>query len=360
MSVANISSNSPTLEQNLSAEALQSDHLLAIGALTLRNALDPLLTFQADQIAETTELRNGEYVKNAPNFLEQIADTSRINLVHYVPNQKAARGTHLDQSKAVSLTEHDALQGLYDFLSQTATLKDGGKPAIKATSMLEGLTFIGEREYNEATAAIAEDWKGQLTVDKQLQICAIAGKIRSGVMKSDSYTLDKILGNFSDEELQAFKGRLVLEPSELEAGNESLRLLLIDDWTSSGMQLRDAGSSVLAAYPKYADRLSVQLIAASKERLETGILANTSRGDEMVLPVNTYFVANDAPDAQAHITGAHSSLDYGFENEMGNMVYQLSKSRGDDETNLPPLTNVARPYKRPGYQTKNIKRLRTV
>ncbi|MBC7581246.1 hypothetical protein H7097_00060 [Aeromicrobium sp.] len=303
-----------------------------------------------------------EFVQLTPSFQAQVADTSRTNLVGYVAGQKSARGNHMNQQNPTVLTEHDALSGLDAFLADVASLDDESKSSKYAASMREGLTFIGEREYAQAVTAIAEDWKQKLAKNPQLQICALAKMIDPNKIKSDSYMLDSILGEYTDDEIISLGNRLVVDVDKLIAGNEQVEVILVDDWTNSAAQLGTAIDTVVQDYPQYANKISIQLIAASKQRLARGVAGTDPyrEGNEvLVVPVSAYFQANKASVAEAHITGSHGSMDYDFENEFGDMAYALAKSRGEVEpVDLPPLTNVARPYKMIGYRTSNVFRVR--
>jgi len=306
--------------------------------------------------------RPGEFVKHAPKFSEQVADTSRTNLVTYVPDREAL-GTRTEHRETRTLTEHDSLVALQDFLKKTAeTESNTGIHAERALSMLENMTFIGKQEYDEATKGIADIWSRRLRENPNLQLCAITGKITEGMVKSDAYLLDNILKNFSDEQLDEFSGRLVLAPEDLTAAPEDVSIVMLDDWTISGSQLKSASARVMSEYPKYKDRVEIQLITATEERIQKGLevysIDNQWSHIDTNVPVNAYFAANAAPRkyasySGAHITGAHCAVDYDFNNELEGMAKVM-------KTTMPPLTNIVRPYRKKGVNLDQSERLRGI
>lgn len=57
------------------------------------------------------------------------------------------------------MTEHKGLVQLHSFLHNVASDHPNANVAEQAQSMLDNLTFIGEKEYDEATAYIADVWR---------------------------------------------------------------------------------------------------------------------------------------------------------------------------------------------------------
>ena len=116
------------------------------------------------------------------------------------------------------------LHQLDEFLAKIEAL--GGKYAVDAQFMRENLTFIGEKEYKEAVAGIAANWKALLEADAKLQICVIAGEIAKSKnsqgkmiydnqIKSDEYLLDNILANFTEEDWEKYGGRILVDRDDI-------------------------------------------------------------------------------------------------------------------------------------------------
>lgn len=322
-----------------------------------------------EQPVNSHERMKGEWVKHAPQFQEQVADETRTNILEYVhTNDTLGTGNGRFDAKTAHMTEHEALVQLRLFLQNVVIQK----PHLgeKARSMLDNLTFIGKKEYDEAAGYIADVWRKKLLGDPEAQICVVSGKIdmvghaENNKVKSDAFLLDSVLQHYDDETMKLLKGRLVLDPSELSAKPNKVDLIILDDWSISGEQFEDTASQVVSEYPRYKDRVQIQSIAASEERLKHGILAFQSRPKHVTkgtkppkpvhIPLNAYYVANEAPHTTAptshtHITGSHCSVDFDFSQEIVPMA-------GGQE--MPALATLIRPYRKQGFQLHNVERLR--
>jgi hypothetical protein len=261
-----------------------------------------------------------------------------------------------------SLTAHDTLVGLRDFL-KTASEEDNKFKDV-ASSMLETLTFIDKKEYDEAARYFAEDWRRRLNEGPQAQLCILlTGMKHALVVKSGEYLFDNVLKNFTDSELKQFRGRLVGSPEDLTASAENVSIILLDDWTISGKQLEEAGHELALAYPAYRDRLEVQLIAATEKVVKDGLsvlisdnpLPGKFEWEYQTTPISAYYKAHDdplhAPFSGAHITGAHCSVDYDF-----NTSIESIATFSNNKT-MPPATNIVRPYRQKDYEPTQIKKL---
>lgn len=280
--------------------------------------------------AELIERRG--YVRVAPRFADQAQDTKRTNEFKY---KHPYRGTG-------SMTEYAGLQELSTFL------RSDPKPLF--ASMHEHLTFIGEKEYAEASEGLAAYWKRHLESGKDAQLCPLA-LISSpeGKVKSDQYLLERILAHFTDEELKRYRGQIVFDPKMLTSDPRRVKVVMLDDWVISGSQMRSAGYSAMMSLSgparKYRDSLELNLITASRKRLSE---QNFEIDDtKFKLPVRAYYMAHDSNGGpveytanSAYVSGTHSSTDYEFSNKLGG--YESS----------PALAHVVRAYRkssRPEY-----------
>ncbi|MEO5949539.1 MAG: hypothetical protein ABIP74_03975 [Candidatus Saccharimonas sp.] len=331
-----------------------------------------------DSDAEPTDaeiLRGFEYehcIKHAPLFAAQVEDESRTNQLTYVKtNQDVGVYTDTDyRDRRRTLTEHDALleyNSELKALSRDARLSNTERDI--ASSLRSNLTFIGEKEYQEAARATASYWKQLLDQGIAKQVYIIKSPISSGKekAKSDVYMFDRILAYFNDEELVKYKGRLIVEDQDIASDAPAdLRVILLDDWTVSGAQMRVAAGKFVAKHPSSKACIEIDLIAASRERISLGLEGvHGGKGgsvveDDISIPIKAYYMAHHAsvsfdPNARnVHITGAHSSVDFGFELELNKLV---RKTRSDGRSDLPPLANIVRPYREPGFEPTNIQRL---
>lgn len=299
-------------------------------------------------------------VKAAPILEEQAAQQTRTNEITYLELAHTV-GTHTDNDTYLydhrHTTEHEALA------TYVSMLKSVNARRSQAQDMIDNLTFIGEAEYAEAVRGIATYWKHLLDSQPDLQLFVLKGAISSkGRVKSDEYMFDRIVSHFSDEELARYKNRLIIRDSDIAQDNpEHLRVVLLDDWTISGSQLRYAAHEFLKQHPDSQACMEVCLIAASKERIALGLeeIRGIQKGysveADISLPLKAYFMAHHAryTDSSArgvHITGAHSAVDYGFEEE-------LDRIYGGSGKTMPPLANIVRPYRQTGYRRESTARI---
>lgn len=308
------------------------------------------------------------YAKEAPRFADQLQEDDRINPIVYIKG-----GTELYYTKTSNpeykqsretIAEIDALKDLNEFLLMVE--QESSKFATTAKSMRENLTYIGEKEYKEAAAGIAAYWKLRLDDDPELQILAIVGEIAKGEnrrsgnlpIKSDEYLLENILAHFSDDEIQYYAGRLVVDAKEVTADLDHVRAVLLDDWTLSGGQLDSAQTSFAKQYPHLAEVMEVQLIVADGTVIEDGIEAYDARGAVQYLDVWAYYRAHpifdDKMNRSIAVTGSHSSTDFGYESVLAGMVEDLRKK--DPTVVLPASTNYVRPYRYDDYDRNKLVR----
>ena len=300
------------------------------------------------------------YVEDARPFAEQVSDLSLRGPVTYVAGEQSALGVGTHAGEQVVTNEHDMLTGLRDFLD---TAKQRCTPDLRAqaAAMQEGLTFIDAASYERAARGIASKWRDMLLADPQLELCVISDRTDKGMVKSSQYLLDKVLSNFTDDELRAFKGRLLDDPKHLTAQVQNARIVLLDDWVISGKQMRHVIQGLQRDYPDYRDAIEVQLVAAGVDHLGHGLSLSENiadaQGSGSSVPVSAFYKARQvdrqlAPWNGAFITGSHCSADIGFNDELAKMCKDLGP-----DTSMPPGANIVRPYRVPGFTLTQRRRL---
>lgn len=316
--------------------------------------------------------------KRLPTLREQAVDNSRTNMI----SQGAGSMSHSsDANQRETLRVMTEVSAINDYITTVTSLID--KLAVDDTEktkirkrLVDELSFVGEKEYEEAVSSIAKYWKILMRKDKLLQINIQKGAISNGYgIKSDEYMLDRILAHFNDDDLNEFRGRLLINDLDsLKGDPEHVRIVFLDDWTISGSQLRSATTDFIQRYPDLAGRLEIQLIASVDERVGLGLegvqqttkLKKNIRINETPIIVRSYYLAHGHSQLGqdpnlfdnlrsnsargVSITGAHSSVDFGFEL----LIEAMFPSNHDDH--MPPLTNIQRPYRLPGYRTENTDR----
>ncbi len=327
-------------------------------------------------------------VKRAPLLKDQVSDLSRHNTISS-RSRNGAPG---------SATEHDALVELQQYLevaggSELVT-DNNAMIAFEAHDILEKLTFIGEKEYSEAAYAIAGYWKSLLAKNPQQQIYAATGYIMNdpmgmldkGEIKSDKYLLEHVLENFSDEELSEYSSQIVTRPEDITAVSaKDLKVVFLDDWTISGTQLSQAAESFIEEFPQFTQAVEVQLIVADERRIKRGLIGpdfgssrHSYHSKRESLPIRAYYLAPESPmtvydeddtdESGARITGSHSTVDYGFQDNLRSMqritelidrdeLSETQKGEYDRLSTTPILAEVARPYRQPNYRLIQEQRL---
>lgn len=340
--------------------------------------LDPEAELTPDEIIERMEIDHA--VKQPLRLKDLVKDKSRKNRISYKRPVRDKRG-YIIKEERVSMTEHQMLVGLNKFLDSVGKYSESAHPdfrtsiAQRAKSIQENLTFIGRKEYKEAVRGIATYWKALLDRNPDQQILVLAGEIAkryessgNNRVKSDEYLLDNILAQFSDEDAEKYRGRLITDIQDITATDaDNLRIVLLDDWTISGAQMGTVAQSLMEELPRFKKSIEVQLVTANRERVTRGleITDTSSRFEEygkIKIPVRTYYQAYESTFGTygAHISGFHSSVDYDFENTISAIVGDLSykNARPKSLRNLPPLTNIVRPYRTSRYKLSQKDRFR--
>lgn len=325
-----------------------------------------------DEIA--TALESQRVVKRAPLVTEIARDSTRTNTItHYsAPFPVPTTYPKKENFPVSRMSEHESVAGLLRFLDHARTLgKFWGEidMGAHAADMAEHLTYIGERERQEAVRGIATYWKQWLRQDSSRQLCVLTEMTEDmqahGLeeIKSDQFLLDNILGQFSDEELAELAPRLLTNTEQLSSDPASTKIVLLDDWMISGNQLASAYRRVEGRLPeRYRPAIEIQLMTSPLSRIERGKFFSR-HGEPVIVPVRSYFLSHRttqqphyAPEGHtSYETGSHSSVDYDFEvTYIGRMRTMLAE-QSDKTVLMPPATNIRREYKyRP---TPNVARL---
>ena len=339
---------------------------------------EPVAEVIVERIEDQESLKLAEYIEKlekehfcfeAPKLDDQIAEGGRQNLVTYISNQLIAlhTGTSMPGYKPyrVSITEHDSLVAFKEFLQLAKADKVSSVAYFEwAQEVLKKLTFIGEKEYQLAAETIAELLKSRLRNNPDLLVYTVVGEIDSQMIKSDSWLLENILSKFSDAELKEFGDRIITQGSEIPDGTlpQNLQVILLDDWSISGMQIRQAiGGIAEKLSPEYLSCIEIQLIAASKKHIKEGARVFDRSGTQYPIPVRAVYRAHEASLATygARITGYHSSVDFDFENTVDDIALGLIEGyRGERQITMPPLTNIVRPYRTKGVKLHQVNRVR--
>lgn len=318
-----------------------------------------------EQLSDEQIINALEYdhvVKEIPEFNSIVDDESRTNIIRAVTDSLYEMSTNdlgsNPRGKVETMTEYQALQDYKRFIRK---LPRRTEKAFR-DSLDNDLSFIGEKEYNEAAEGIAKYWKSFLDKADDTQVFVSTTVTKDGgYTKSDTYMLDRILGYFSDDELKRYANRLIMHDNDItQKSPDKIKVVLLDDWTISGSQLRSGYGNFSHKYPELVGSMEIQLMIATKDRLAMGLenmTRSSHKGYENSIPtiVRSYYVARQVEDIDhesahgARITGSHSSVDFGFTGDVNKI------KRRDDP--MPALSCIVRPYRAKDYEPRNINRL---
>ncbi|MDB5175812.1 MAG: hypothetical protein JWM81_670 [Candidatus Saccharibacteria bacterium] len=318
---------------------------------------------QVDGVEVVRRLKAHGVVKIAPTLKEQVKDPTRLATFAYQRKCRPGEAPVLEH-----MTEAEGLKELHGFL-QAAIEKGITTPpsAVRelervrqARGMLEGLTFIGSPEFQEAAAGLAAYWKGYLGSDPRNVLCLTAdiGKLdryaKLGIRKSDDKLRDFILSSFSDEELQRYSGRIVASPDDVSVEPQFAKVVILDDWSMSGRALRDTYKRLrhTTSLQEFVDarKVEINFLVASRERIRKGMVVRSARSGEPEtrLPVRAYYRSHKvytASEAQeGHVTGRHSVVNIDFQDP----VELMARSLLGDKRAVPALASVVAENARPG------------
>lgn len=316
---------------------------------------------QISTLIPTNIFEKQNYVKEAPLIQEIAEDTTRTNKISYWRTNSMTRprqrmGEKPPESEITTLTEHQSLGYLVEFLSYASEmLKKSESPnnlrlANIADNIKDRLNYIGERELAEASEKIAESWKYYLEKDPKNTLCVPQEIIRTGDYegkKSSEILFDRVMSFFTEEEREKYKDRISTNITTLKPEDaDTTKVILLDDWSISGVQLENGFGTVFRGAPKeYRTRMEVNLIAATEKQLNKLTLQGRS------VPIHAYFKIQEAPNDAGRpnglpmITGSHSSVDFGFEKPIQDMVTALNNLGPETPIMMPPCTNILREYR---------------
>ncbi|MEI6054139.1 MAG: hypothetical protein WCQ49_02090 [Candidatus Saccharibacteria bacterium] len=333
--------------------------------------------YQEYIIESMKKLESQKFCFETPILEAQIKEDGRKNEIVYIRNSKeglklGSSSVKFEAKDQIAISEHDAIGALRDFLCEIYKDKDLTEYSREeAKDILDNITWIGEKEYNEAVSVIAEYWKEKLRKNPNIVIFPVVGKIAEiypeyrfdrNRIKSDGWLLDHILSKFTDDEVIEFNNRLILDQKDIPKGlpASDLQIVLLDDWAISGDQLSKVYTTLVKEMPQYKSSMEIQLIAAKESRLNNGLRCRFNNGSKDMVPLRACFKAKDTQsDYGSRISGFYSAVDYDFENSIQRLVENYNEVH-EESISMPPTTNIVRPYRAVGYELAEIKRVKVL
>lgn len=274
------------------------------------------------------------------------------------------------------VTEHQALMQLHDFFGffdrVSQAILAASEPihpddqarlrtAIEESHRLrESLTFMGEKEMQQGVRALADYYHAYLKANPGANVVlhSCVSNLQHGglYIKSDEYLARRIHQLLQAAEYQDIQAasRVFdhLDGYAASGLNGPVKVAVLDDWSISGHQI---GTSITKAeqlvrmHAVPNAHIEVNLLVARESQIQNGI--GTRADQKRTYPVKAAYRTR-ADDW--HITGAHSTADYGFASVIGRMGSALMV-RADAHSYarrmaLPEvgLTNIVRAYNQCG------------
>ncbi len=291
------------------------------------------------------------FITSPPHLFDILDDTSRTNQITSVRSlDRMGPYTEKSSNETITVSEHTAVNEIDAFLRIAAELSPGSLEGDIAARMRESMTFIGQHEYAEASKGIATYWKEYLTHNQQAQLVILTSAGRNGAaIKSDHYMLDNVLAHFSDEDTETFKERISINPAAIDSDPDETKIVMVEDWIIDGIQLGEQYNGFLQQYAGYEDSMEVQLLVASAEQIDEGII-NQGLGylKTYDAPIKAYY-QTDFDNKDQPITGFHSSSDHHFNDQIMYIAKNLNLPQ-------PAGTNIVRPYRQPDARFDNVAR----
>lgn len=245
-------------------------------------------------------------------------------------------------------SEAEGMQDLDAFIDQALASTEGKKDDIskwlheRAVNFKEKFTFLGEQEFNEACQGVARLW---------VEYMAQSPKHIINVYKHDASnkSYEVIRQNIVSRAQQMAEGTVVLDRLKIDEADwqdsPDAKLVIVDDWIAGGSTMTRLvnGAVGIANHknlPGLANKIEAHLLIARKGQTE-----KTSHDFHAEREYNTraYFETKISDNNnEITMSGAHSSVDIGFENNLQYMARQMQENGQGRE--LPLLTYLDRSY----------------
>jgi len=247
--------------------------------------LEPFEEVSSEEISHRMEIDH--CVKRAPTLAELMSDREhgRENDVHSVIGRRALLSREVDALTRADFSVQTEQQTISALFSGLCARSDDLARTSRLSKIRNHLNYVGEPELMEAAHGIATYWKHRLDTHLDKALFVMLGEIGNmeradyaapeGKIKSDEYFMELIMREFSDDELTQYADRLLIDEGELvNLPKENVDIIMLDDWTSSGIEIAEQQQCFLRRHPDLRDHIEVQLAIANEERLKVGFRMN--------------------------------------------------------------------------------------
>ena len=312
------------------------------------------------EIARRLEAKS--YVKEAPKFADVLNDESREDVKLQYDEQSFSDPVEQRGKTLYPTTELQAARELNGFLGDFMTkstrfVSKAGFAMARgaAKSMRKNLTFIGNKELVEASSGFGGYWGEFLAQDEANQLCIVTTSSltgeqsrQGGIGLSDDFIRDQILESMVKSGVPAdVMSRIITDPRKISGDPSRVKIVFVDDWVVSGRQMRNKIRKSLSMIGgQYHDAVEVNVLTAPQHFVADGFAV-----DDTSVPVKAYYRAHranaeDSEDVRCHITGSHSTVNFGFSVQIERMQRLLNEIRGDGQrlVRMPAAASIYRRY----------------
>lgn len=216
-------------------------------------------------------------------------------------------------------SEAEAIIELDDFLSTVMEVSAGDNPEMHDHAVLlkEQLGYLDEESFDFGIDTIAEMWVQYLQKNPEANI-NLFRRQSNGVNKSFEYVLEKVKGRVFDKDMSA---RLrIFDTPDTWRDTPGSKLVVLDDWVISGKSVSRLTSQALKEAQAQGYRIDGQIEVHTLSREAS---AEVSPG----VVYRSVFMHDSRDYEKVSMIGSHSSVNYGFEYPMREMMKYL-QSRG--------------------------------
>lgn len=325
----------------------------------------PEVTEPAEQLSSTEIVRRFEtqgFVKQAPDFADQLNDGSRAGVKLQYDGQRFSDPVEQRGQYLYPTTELEALRELNGFLggfmAKSTKFRNRigvGTARGAAKSMQKNLTYIGNKELVEGSSGLGQSWSEFLEQDEANQLCVITTSSltgeqsrQGGIGLSDDFIRGQVLESMARRGVSAdVMGRIITDPRKISGDPAKVKIVFVDDWVVSGRQMRNKIRNSLALIgEQYQSSIEIDVLAAPQHFVADGF-----KVDDVSYPVKAYYRAHranaeDSEDVRCHITGSHSTVNFGFSVQLEYMQRILNEIRGAGQrmVRMPAIASIYRRY----------------
>lgn len=322
---------------------------------------DPVLQVFIEALRQDLQERaefSGEqrFIKIAPRAVDIANDDTRTNTIQTSVFVDGEWAVYPDRHKPPRIfTESEGLKDLITFLDRVERkASEVGDNELRnlVVAMREHIAFIGDREFIEATDAIAQRMIDMINTGKQVYVDLIK-------LRSERYTCLRILESFHalTEDVPELRRNVKLgrawEVAEACADNiANSHIVVPDDFGVSGNRISGATFLMQDELRKcgISANDALRSIEATLIAMPQEIVQGRLEVRDQLFNLFAYYGVPEYRDPTGvqyvftgvSMSGAHCSVDYGFETELDRM-YRFMKDHGES-VDVPLLAHIKRPY----------------